>query len=412
MHEKRVVFLGYGDLSPNKGGKSKEIFYITKGLYENGLLGKSLVRDFEKGAVAGLKNVLIRPIPFGNLIPKSIGAFGKILKVNINNRYYSERLFSLCAKRWLIKNKDKYDVVLGTVRLTEAFETAKDSGKTTVLYVTGEHPLSFKEKYENEIKKRGISKVPSAWSDKHLDAYIRSIELSDYIIALSHESKKTYVKRGCESSKIYVCPLGTDAASAPITEQRANSNNDKFVVVFMGRIDVAKGVQYLLEAWRQARLPKDAVLYVCGKHPRGAHKITNRFKELENVYYPGFVDSKEYFQKADIFVLPTLSEGFPRSVLDAMSYGLPGIVTPIASEPIVHGENGLIVPYCDSESIAHWLRKLYKDREMCKRLGSEAGKVARKYSWEGFSNNIASTIIHIMALRQKTLSPKEKLYEN
>lgn len=392
MHEKRVVFLGYGDLSPNKGGKSKEIFYITKGLYENGLLVKSLVRDFEKNAVDTLKNVLVRPIPLGNLIPKSIGALRKKVGIDINNRYYSERLFSLCARRWLIKNKDKYDIVLGTVRLAEALKAAKDLGKTTVLYVTGEHPLSFKEKYENEIEKWGISKVPSAWSDKHLDAYIRSIELSDYIIALSHESKKTYVKRGCESSKIYVCPLGTDAASAPIMGQRANLNSDEFVVVFMGRIDVAKGVQYLLEAWRQARLPKDAILYVCGKHPRGAVEIIKHFEDLENVYYPGFINSKEYFQKADIFILPTLSEGFPRGVLEAMSYGLPGIVTPIASEPIVHGENGLIVPYCDSESIAHWLRKLYEDHEMRERMGIKAKESVEKYTWDAFSLIVAQVI--------------------
>jgi len=148
MSKIRVVFLGYGDLSLNRGGKSKEIFYITKGLYENSLLAKALVRDFKRGAANapnGLKGVLIKPIPFGNLILKSIGAIRKILKVNINDRYYSERLFSLCAKRWLVEHEDEYDLVLGTVRLSESFEAAKDLGKTVVLYATGEHPASFRK---------------------------------------------------------------------------------------------------------------------------------------------------------------------------------------------------------------------------------------------------------------------------
>jgi len=113
------------------------------------------------------------------------------------------------------------------------------------------------------------------------------------------------------------------------------------------------------------------------------------------VYYPGFVNPNEYFRKADVFVLPTLSEGFPKSVLEAMSYGLPGIVTPMASEPVVHGENGFIVPYRDSDSIAYWLRKLYEDKELRVRIRSAASETVRKYSWEVFSSNVARVIRNI-----------------
>lgn len=404
MSVRRVVFLGYGDLSPNRGGKSKAIFYITKGLYENGLLTKALVRDFERDAayiVQGLNNVLIRAIPFGNLIPKSIGAIRKILKVNINNRYYSERLFSLYGKRWLVEHEDEYSLVLGTVRLSEAFEAVRVLGKTTVLYATGEHPTSFRQKYREEMKKWELAGISPAWSDKHFSKYEQSIKSSDYIIALSNESKKSYVEQGYDNNKIYVCPLGVDVGRNAETVLRSDRNKkDGFVVVFMGRVDVMKGVQYLLEAWKKANLPKDAILYVCGRHPRGAAEILSYFKDLENVRYPGFVNPREYFQKADVFVLPTLSEGFPKSVLEAMSYGLPGIVTPMASEPVVHGKNGFIVPYRDSDSIAYWLRRFYDEKQLLLQIGLAAKESARKYTWQEFSDNISLTLRHVMRARK------------
>ncbi|MCK5600744.1 glycosyltransferase family 4 protein [Candidatus Pacearchaeota archaeon] len=404
MKKQRVVFLGYGDASPSGPGKSKTVFYITKGLYQNGLLVKSLVRDFDKRAINtidGLRKLVIKPIPFGNLIPKFLGAIGKILKLNINNRYYSERLFSLCSRRWLLKNKDKYDIVMGTVRLAEAFKDAKKLGKITVLYASGEHPLSFREKYRKEREKWKIQNISPTRKDKHLFKYKESIEFSDYIIALSRESKKTYIKYGYDNNKIYVCPPGVHIGQeGRINESLDSDRKDGFNVVFMGRVDVLKGVQYLLEAWRKVDLPDNAVLHICGKRPPGAAKIIRHFKDLKNVHYPGFVDPRKYFQKADLFVLPTLSEGFGRSVLDAMSHGLAGIVTPMAAEPIIDQKNGIIVPSCDSDSIAFWLKKLYDDKELRKRIGFEARKVTEKYSWENYCRNIALIIENIMSKKE------------
>jgi len=392
MNKKRVVFLGYGDLSPNGSGKAKEVFYITKGLYKNGLLAKALVRDFNKNAlktVNGLEYSLVRPIPLGNLTPKLLGAIRKVLKININNRYYSERLFSICANNWLIKNRDKYDIVLGMSRLVESFKIVKQIGKTIILYGSGEHPLSFINKYKKENEKWKIQKVPMAWDERQFARFAESIRLSDFIITLSRESKRSYIEHGYDSKKIYICPLGTDLSLESRAIIKTNFNKKcSFNVVFMGRVGVMKGTQYLLEAWKRANLPKNAVLHICGSHPYGASEIINRFKNLKNVCYPGFVNAKEYFEKADVFVLPTLSEGFPRSVLEGMSYGLPGIVTPAASESILHKKNGIIVPYCDSNSIAYWLKQLYKNKEMRKKIGLEAKKVMEDYTWEKFSNNI------------------------
>ncbi|MDA7858006.1 glycosyltransferase family 4 protein, partial [bacterium] len=364
MNKQRVVFLGYGDASPFSRGKAKTVFYITKGFYQSGLLVKSLVRDFDRKAINsinGLGELVIKPIPFGNLIPKFIGAMRKKLRLNINNRYYSERLFSLCSRRWLIKNEDKYDIVVGTVRLAEAFKTAKKLGKITVLYASGEHPMSFREKYRKEKEEWKIRNVSPAWKDRHFFKYEESIRFSDYIIALSKEAKKTYIKRGYNSNRIYVCPPGIHIDKEGIVNESSRlDRKDRFNVIFMGRVDILKGVQYLLEAWRKASLPSNAVLYICGKQSPDAAEIVRHFKDLKNVHYPGFVDAREYFQKADLFVLPTLSEGFGRSVIDAMSYGLAGIVTPMAAEPVIHKKNGIVVPPCDSDSIALWLKKLYE----------------------------------------------------
>ena len=123
---------------------------------------------------------------------------------------------------------------------------------------------------------------------------IFSIEFSDYIIALSRESKKTYIKYGYDNNKIYVCPPGVHIGQeGRINESLDSDRKDGFNVVFMGRVDVLKGVQYLLEAWRKVDLPDNAVLHICGKRPPGAAKIIRHFKDLKNVHYPGFVDPRK-----------------------------------------------------------------------------------------------------------------------
>ena len=86
---------------------------------------------------------------------------------------------------------------------------------------------------------------------------------------------------------------------------------------------------------------------------------------------------------ADIFALPSLWEGLPNAMLEAMAVGLPVTATSVGGVPEVvwPGENGILVPPADPQALADALSMLLDDENTRKRLGEGAKNTARNFSW-------------------------------
>ena len=98
----------------------------------------------------------------------------------------------------------------------------------------------------------------------------------------------------------------------------------------------------------------------------------------ERVHFLGYQqDPARALARAQIFVLSSRSEGFPRSVLEAMRAGLPVVATEVGGVPeaVAHGVNGLLVPRCDPGALAAAIGELIHDGERRRRLGAEGRRV-------------------------------------
>ena len=136
-----------------------------------------------------------------------------------------------------------------------------------------------------------------------------------------------------------------------------------------------KGIEYLVEAIEQ--LPDDVHLLLVGH--MDAAKLTRRIERspaAERIHRVGWVsNAPELSAACDIFCLPsTKREGLPRSVIEAMAYRVPPVVTDAGGSPelVVDGECGFVVPPRDAAALAEAIGKLHRDAELRTRFGDAA----------------------------------------
>lgn len=161
---------------------------------------------------------------------------------------------------------------------------------------------------------------------------------------------------------------------------------DAVVIASVGRLVEQKGQGYLVDAF--ASLPdRDRMrLFVFGEGVR-RDELTTRIKEkgIEQIaHLPGAAKIQDIIALADVFVLPSLWEGMPMALLEAMAGGLPVIATRVSGseELVVEGINGFLVAPKDSSALAEKIALLAGDTDMRTRFGIASRNEAQKYSLE------------------------------
>ena len=170
------------------------------------------------------------------------------------------------------------------------------------------------------------------------------------------------------------------------------------VVLFLGRLHRQKGVDVLARGFSMAatRFP-DAVLLIVGpdEGARGLmESILERTSMLERTVFTGMLTGdrkRAAFQCAELFVLPSYSEGFSNSVLEALATGLPVVISEQCNFPEVaeHGA-GFVVPSNDA-SVCEAIGKLLSDARLGARMGRNGRKlVEERYTWQVVATSLAA----------------------
>lgn len=145
---------------------------------------------------------------------------------------------------------------------------------------------------------------------------------------------------------------------------------DKLVYGYLGRIDVEKGVNELLEAFFAMNNQRIALMLI-GAFDDVRSGLDNglieKAKRSDNVIFTGFIkDVPQYLSVVDVLVHPTYREGFSMVIQQAMAMGCAIITTDIPgpSEVIVENESGILVPVKDTVALQGAMRKLYNDESL------------------------------------------------
>jgi phosphatidylinositol alpha-mannosyltransferase len=171
----------------------------------------------------------------------------------------------------------------------------------------------------------------------------------------------------------------------------------KLNIVFLGRLEYRKGLNYLLKAFLEIK-PKmpNTRLIVCGP----GTKLRKRYEKwversrLEDVVFTGAVtyeDLPRYYRTADVFCAPnTGHESFGLILIEAMATGRPVVASNIEGFATVmtHGLEGLLVPPLNSHALAEALLTLLNDKERREQMGRNSVITAQKYDWEGIAQRV------------------------
>lgn len=153
--------------------------------------------------------------------------------------------------------------------------------------------------------------------------------------------------------------------------------NHKLVISTIIRLDVHKGIQYLIDAYM--KIPKENTeLWIVGDGPY-RKELEDMASERDDIIFYGFqTDVSKYYAATDIFIQPAEFEGWGRNVKEAMYFGLPVIGSNVGgiAKQITDRENGLLFEPKNVKELADRLTKLLDDKNLREKLGKAAKKKA------------------------------------
>jgi len=252
-------------------------------------------------------------------------------------------------------------------------------------------------KIAEELKKPTIVEVHGVYAHRNFilnlsqKAYLYTIGQWEFkkatlIRCLTREDAHEIARYGAPPHKIRIVPNPVDTELF-----KPSPNRDDNTLIWTGRMVPQKGLSYLIKALSTVvheYKHKEVRLLMTGDGPQKPLiiKLIRKYNIQHNVSLLGILPRKEvaeHLSKASIFVFPSIKEGMPFSLLEALASGLPAIGTniPGIKDLIVHGYNGLLVPPRDPEALAEAISYLLDN----KNLRLKMGRNARNYIEANFS---------------------------
>lgn len=239
------------------------------------------------------------------------------------------------------------------------------------------------------------------------------IQNANLAIALNNEERQQYLAAGFNDSKITILPNGVDLNEydrlpEPGEFKDKYSLNQYKILLYIGRIHKSKGLDLLIPAFKSIldKYSSPIKLVIIGPD----HEYLQEFMELvsqhnlsEHVLIPGPMygqDKLAAYVDADIFLLPSLSEGFPITVLEAIACGTPVIVTDKCGiSEIVDGQIGFVIQR-DANQLTDKVLKLLGDPDLYQRYSQKGMEIINdKYNMDAISENLLNIYNHIIGFK-------------
>jgi glycosyltransferase involved in cell wall biosynthesis len=275
----------------------------------------------------------------------------------------------------------------------ELFEqVARMGGRAILNYPNVHHGFQHKFLTEEAEREPHFASTFSTEITAMASIYDRECSLADTILVGSSFVRRSFEQEGLGSRNIVVIPYGCDVSM--FSPDNARKPSDRFRALFVGQLTQRKGLSYLLRAYEAFRGPQTELL-LAGRSvgdPAALKPYAHLFTYLGNMPHKKL---PELYRQVEVFVFPTLLEGMPLVVLEAMASGLPVITTSHGPGDIVRdGIDGFVVPIRDQAAIANRLEILRSNSELRMAMGQAARARAMEYTWQRYCDSALKTVLN------------------
>jgi glycosyltransferase involved in cell wall biosynthesis len=258
----------------------------------------------------------------------------------------------------------------------EALRFLKDQGVFTL--VDQVDPARVEEQLVLEEAERwpGWASAPGRMPVSYWNRIEAEWQAADVVMVNSEWSLEALAHQGVPREKMIVVPLALDLAQDRAIEPVKAVG--KLKALWLGSVTLRKGIQYLVEA---ARRPQNENIEFLLAGPLGVSASALQ-SFPSNMKLLGRITRDQLsgvYRQAHVFVLPTVSDGFAVTQLEAMAHGLPVITTPNCGRVVTDGVDGLIIPARDSLALAEALARLNEDRGLLQTMSVNALSTVRSY---------------------------------
>jgi glycosyltransferase involved in cell wall biosynthesis len=242
----------------------------------------------------------------------------------------------------------------------------------------------------------GWQKVPGRIPDAYFDRLAAEWDAADLVLVNSEWTKNALISQGVSKKKLLVVPVAFEAGA--VSAAPRDFHRYPLTVLWLGTVNLRKGIQYLVEAAHT--LKGESIRFVvAGPIAISEEAVASAPPSMCFVGKITRDQTEEWYRSADLFVLPTISDGFAITQIEAMSQGLPVITTPNCGAVVTHGIDGVIVPAGESETLAKAISALAADRKMLGDMSYHALQKSKQFHLPRQADEIERAIDNFLLSR-------------
>jgi glycosyltransferase involved in cell wall biosynthesis len=279
-----------------------------------------------------------------------------------------------------------------------AFDAFRSYGRPGALFQLHPHPLSVRRILERELADHPdcASSLEKEWElalpQEDFDHLVAEPRMADRFLVASSFTRSTLIENGAPAEAIHVIPYGVD-----LDRFQPGGHPQRFSgplrLLFVGAINQRKGIKYLLEAMRMMGSAPVEVK-VCGRVVDDLALFTPFSSQVEVRPSVSLPELLEAYRQADLFVLPSVAEGFAHVLLEALASGLPILSTTHTAAPdlIEEGREGFVVEPRRPDLLASRIEWAINHRGQLAEMRIAARRRAELFTWKRFRQGVVDAV--------------------